>query len=257
MPALGLKLGSDAVAHGALLLDKYVDETVQVPSTVTIPSYQWGMLGNDDWGDCVEAAGFHADETFDLKRGVTPAPWQPGSALTLYGVFGFSQNAGPPGSNPTDQGTDPAQFMAWWRDHGLAGLTPTAKPGLHALAAFGQLPANSPNLRRAIWEFGAVILAIALPDNWQSFINSAGVANFTGTVTPDPSNGHGIVANGFTPSGLEIVTWGEKGSMDNPFTASVLEQAFVPLSHEVVSSGDVGPGGFNFARMRADLSTLT
>ena len=84
-------------------------------------------------------------------------------------------------------------------------------------------------------------------------MSPGGVANFTGTVTPDQQNGHGIVANGFTPDGLQIVTWGKEGSMDDAFASSVLEQVFVPLSMDALNSADVGPAGFQFAQMRSDL----
>ena len=244
---LGLKLGSDPFAHGALALDKYVDTATApaVPETVATPDstgYQWGMLDNDRYGDCVAAAMFHCDESFYLRRNVIPTPYAAAEVLTAY----FAMNgvpAGPPGSS-SDQGTDPSVAMKFWVDAGLPG---------HKLAGFGQLPATSPNIRRAIWEFGGVILAIALPDNWQTFVSPGGVANFTGTVTPNQQNGHGIVANGFTPDGLQIVTWGKEGSMDDAFASSVLEQVFVPLSMDALNSADVGPAGFQFAQMRSDL----
>ena len=242
----GLILGSDPFKHGALALDKYVvADAPAVPDTVAAPggnTYPYGMLANDTFGDCVPAALFHCDEGFFLRRGITPYPYQAPEVLTAY----FAMNGvqpGPAGSS-SDQGTDPSVAMAFWRDKGLPG---------HKLAGFGQLPASSPNIRRAIWEFGGVILAIALPDNWQSFVNSEGVANFTGSVTPDQNEGHGIVANGFTPDLFNIVTWGAEGTLDNAFAASVLEQVFVPLAVDALNSADVGPGGFNFAQMKADL----
>jgi hypothetical protein len=245
---LGLKLGSDPFAHGALALDKYVDTAPVVPDTVAVPAggtFPFGMLDNDTYGDCVPAALYHADESLYLRKGVTPYPYQAPECLALYFAVNGVQ-PGPAGSG-SDQGTDPSTAMAWWVKEGLPG---------HNLAGFGQLPATSPNLRRAIWEFGVVILAIALPDNWQSFVNSAGVANFSGTVTPDQNNGHGICANGYTPDLFNIVTWGEEGTSDNAFTASVLEQVFVPLSTDALNSADVGPSGFGLAQMKSDLGTL-
>jgi hypothetical protein len=258
---LGLKLGSDPFAHGALRLDDYVvDGAPEVPTTVTVPGngFPWGMLGNDSAGDCFEAAILHIDETFNLKRGAVPTPWQPSSAIELYSAIeGYDPNqTQPDGSNPTDTGTDPSKGMAWWVQHGAAGDTPTSKPGIHALAGFGQLPATSPNIRRAIWEFSAVLFCLALPDSWQSMVDSNGVANFTGSTPGDPQNGHAIVGNAFTPEAFDIVTWGKEGIMANGFAAVTLEQVFVPLSREGLNTAGVGPAGFAFAKMLADLPTL-
>ena len=133
---LGLKLGSDPFAHGALALDKYVDTATApaVPETVATPDstgYQWGMLDNDRYGDCVAAAMFHCDESFYLRRNVIPTPYAAAEVLTAY----FAMNgvpAGPPGSS-SDQGTDPSVAMKFWVDAGLPG---------HKLAGFGQMPAN-------------------------------------------------------------------------------------------------------------------
>lgn len=241
----GLILGSNAFAHGAIALDKYADTSVEIPTSLALPAYNWGMLGNDEYGDCLPAALFHCDESMYLRRGLRPYPYQTPEVLVFY----FACNdvpPGPPGSS-SDQGTDPSVGMEFWQVKGLPG---------HKILGFGQLPAGSPNVRRCIYEFGGVILAIALPDNWQSFVNGNGVANFTGKVTPDPNEGHGIVANGYTESGLAIVTWGEEGSADNPFVSSVLEQAFVPLSEDALNSAEVGPGGMQLAQMRSDLSAL-
>ena len=239
---LGLKLGSDALAHGALQLDKYlIDDAPAVPATVTQPDpgYVWGMLANDSYGDCVAAALLHADESLYLKRGKQPTPYSASQALALY----FNINGVPPGpaGSSSDQGTDPSVAMQYWTAKGFPG---------HKLAGFGQLPATSPNIRRAIWEFGTVIYAVALPTgaqsqgvNWRG--NNLGAAGSWG--------GHGIAGNSFTSDLLGFVSWGEEGDMDNPFATAYLEQVFVPLSTDALSSAEVGPGGFKFAQMKADL----
>jgi hypothetical protein len=244
---LGLKLGSDPFKHGALKLEEYVtDQPPVVPGAVTLPNastYRWGMLGNNQIGDCMIAALYHADESFYLRRGLQPYPYQSPECVLLYSqITGYNPN-----DPSTDQGTDPSVAMAWWRDKGLPG---------HKILGFGQLPGSSPHIRRAIWEFGAVIFALALPDDWQSMVGPDGVAHFAGSTPGDPNNGHAIVANQFDSSGFGIVTWGEEGTQDNAFTQACLEQVFVPLSSEALNQAGVGPAGFNLAQMRQDLPAL-
>lgn len=244
---LGLQLGSDPLKHGALLLDKYVaDAPPVVPQTVVTPhaqGYPWQMLGNDTIGDCVPVSLYHADESLYLKRGVVPYPYQTPEAIALYSALtGYDPSqTQPDGSNPTDQGTDPAAAMAYWVKTGLPW---------HKLAGFGSLPANSPNIRRAVWEFGTVIYAVALPTAAQS----QGV-NWRGGNLGQPGSwgGHGIAGNSFTPDLLGFVSWAQEGDMDNAFAGAYLEQVFVPLSKDALTSAGVGPAGFNFAQMLKDL----
>lgn len=238
MRQLGLILGSKPHLFGAIKLDEYVEaEAPAVPSHLDVPSYDWGMLGNDTIGDCVQASMYHADEAFYLRRGIAPYPYQTPECVQLYSeITGYV-----PGDPSTDRGTDPSQAMAYWRDHGLPG---------HKIVGFGSLPAGSPNIRRAIWEFGAVILAVALPTGAQS----QGVHWRGNNLGPAGSwGGHAIVAVGYTPGLLRFISWGEEGDMGQQFEAAYLEQVFVPLSTETLNKAGVGPAGFNFARMRADL----
>ena len=241
-PALGLHLGSDPFAHGALTLERYLQDVPAIPATLQPPAastYPWGVLANDRLGDCVEAALYHADESLYLRRGLTPYPYQAPECIELYSALtGYN-----PDDPSTDQGTDPSQAMAWWRDKGLPG---------HKLAGFAQLPADSPHIRRAIWEFGAVIYAVALPVEAQS----QGVHWRGSQGTPGSWGGHGIAGNSYTPDLLGFVSWGAEGDMSNDFAGAFLEQVFVPLSHDALNSAKVGPAGFDFATMRADLGAL-
>jgi hypothetical protein len=243
---LGLILGSDARAHGALDLDRYADTTVTIPDTLARPAdaagYVYGMLDNDQYGDCVSAAIYHMQETFRLKEGVEPHPWAASTALAEY----FKINGvppGPPGSQ-SDQGTDPSVAMEYWQKTGLPG---------HDLAGFGVLQPGSPNIKRAIFEFGSVMFAVALPVEAQS----QGVHWRWHGGQPGSWGGHAIAGDSYTPDLLGFISWGEEGDMDNAFWTNCGEQVLVPLSHDQIGKGGTGPGGFNFAQMAADLPGLS
>ena len=244
---LGLALGSRPLEHGALNLDdeRYHAAAPAAPDTVTVAadaSYSWGMLDNDQYGDCVAAAVYHVDESLFLRRGVAPYPYQAPECLGWY--FKINGVAPGPAGSASDQGTDPAVAMAAWQSEGLPG---------HKLAGWGVLAGNSRLIRRAIWEFGACLFCVALPDNWQSQVDASGAAHWRGAQTPDQQNGHGICVNGYTPGMFELVSWGQPGDLDNDWAASCVEQVFVALSVDAVNSADVGPSGFDLAAMRADL----
>lgn len=248
---LGLILGSNARAHGALDLDdpKYIDETVAIPDEVDPPKagadYPYGMDDNDTYGDCVAAAVYHMQEVFRLIFGIEPTPWSAETVLAWY----FAVNGvppGPPGSS-SDQGTDPSAAMQYWQQDGLGGT------GGHKLAGFGVLQPGSPNIRRAIFEFGAVMFAVALPTSaQQQGVNWRAVPG----MVPGSWGGHAIAGNGYTAALLKFLTWGEQGDMDNPFWAGCGEQVLVPLTTAQIGPGGVGPGGYRFGQMATDLPAL-
>src|SRR6202035_3127836 len=66
----------------------------------------WGMLGNDEWGDCAWAGPAH--ETMILTtEGGHAASFTTAGVLSDYSAgTGFDPNAGSPGSNPTDKGSN-------------------------------------------------------------------------------------------------------------------------------------------------------
>jgi hypothetical protein len=248
---LGMKLGSNPKAHGALDLDRYIaDPTVVVPSTLARPAdasgYQYGMLDNDSYGDCVAAAMYHSQETFRLKEGIEPHPWAAGTVLAEY----FKINGvppGPPGSS-SDQGSDPSAAMQYWQQTGLPG---------HKLAGFGTLQPDSANIKRAVWEFGAVMYAIALPVTAQSQGVNWRYLGSGGDGSPGSWGGHAIAGDSYTDGLLGFISWGQEGDMDDAFWSNYGEMALVPLSVDQLNSAKVGPGGFDFARMQADLGQLT
>jgi hypothetical protein len=248
---LGLIAGADLRKAGAIDLDKYADTSVVVPTSLARPSdalnYQYGMLDNDTYGDCVPASMYHVQETFALKRGTTPRPW---SAATCLGEY-FNINGVPPGpaGSSSDQGTDPATAMTYWQKNGLPG---------HDLIGFGVLDANSPNVRRAIWEFGAVMFAVLLPITAEGQgVTWVYEGRDTGNGAPGSWGGHAICGDSFDADRLGFISWGQKGTLTNGWWTVYAEQILVPLSHDQLNSAEVGPGGFQFAQMQTDLPALS
>lgn len=243
---LGLKLGTSPERRYTLNLDNYVDETIVIPTTLPWPKtasgYSWGMLDNDQYGDCVSAAMYHMQETFRLKEGIEPFPWSADTALTEY----FKINGvppGPPGSS-SDQGTDPQVAMTYWRVHGLPG---------HNIAGYGVLDPGSPNIKRAIYEFGTVMYAIALPVEAQ---NQNVSWRWEQGMQPGSWGGHACSGGCYTPDLLGFISWGQVGDMDNAFWQNCGEQVLVPLSTAALNQKGIGPGGFSWDAMKRDLSTL-
>lgn len=248
---LGLKLGTNYGAHGALDLARYVKDSVlppaQVERTTAMVRYPWGMLGNDEYGDCAVAGMLHGQEVWGLKAGRTPIPWTTNHCLSLY----FEVNnvpPGPPGSQ-SDQGTDPNAMMQYWKNVGLPG---------HEIAGWATLDPASPHIHRAIWEFGIVLYCMALPLAVQDEGVHWSIKGTGPDWAPGSWGGHLVTGDSYTVDGhLGLISWGQLGDMTPQFLEAYGEMVLVPLSPDALNAvSHDGPAGFNFAKMRSDLPTL-
>src|ERR1700747_3067703 len=114
-----------------------------------IPSI--GMCGNDQYGDCVEAANAHlVEKQTHLGQG-TEVVVSTAQALAEYSkITGFNPN-----DPNTDQGTVIQDGLDDMRKSGLNG---------HTIAAFAQLDVKNINdVKLAVAEFGAVDIGFNFP----------------------------------------------------------------------------------------------
>jgi hypothetical protein len=130
-----------------------------------------------------------------------------------------------------------------------------AATGGHKLAGWGWVAQTAPEvIRRCILEFGAVKFAVELAVEQQS--QGADWVYERGQQCGS-WGGHAIAGDSYDAAGFGIVTWGELGTMDNEFQSTCGDGAWVPLTHDAIGKGGVGPGGMDFAQMAADLAALS
>lgn len=167
----------------------------------------WPMFGNDEYGDCVEAELLHADMAVSGMAG-HEVTYAPGYGLTLYSdITGFNQNAGPPGSNPTDQGTDIQTALEYWKNTGLKA----ADGSIHKLAGYAQFanPADETLLAQVLDVFGCVIAGGSLQQAQEDQFSASEPWDY---IPGQPFiGGHGfpLQRRGVGGAGVwQVVTWG-------------------------------------------------
>lgn len=167
----------------------------------------WGMQGNADWGDCVEAMLIHADEAMNTYAG-HPVRYAPGYGVTLYSaITGFDPNAGPPGNNPTDNGTDIQTALEFWKNTGLTDASGT----VHKLAGYAKFgnPADEVLLGQVLDTFGCVLAGVSLQQAQEDQFSAGQPWDY---IPGDPFiGGHGIPLQRRAVGGtgiLNYVTWG-------------------------------------------------
>jgi hypothetical protein len=254
-PALpARKLGRRALHAPPLKLADYLEEGAKPPAAVhrSHIGFSWGMLANDQLGDCGEAMVLHAIEAFHLDAG-TPVPaFTDQDAIALY-----SQAAGYDPADPsTDQGTDNAQLVQSWQS---PGVTCAADSSTHTIA--GSLfvdPANVVEAQIAIWEFVVLFRAIALPAAVEG-------ANGQWTLPADLSapdaqpgsyGGHDVPYLSYDGARYRTITWGQEWLVDVDFDQYYAEQGFVVVTREMLNRSGISPSGVNWSRLNADLAAL-
>jgi hypothetical protein len=205
----------------------------------------WGMLGNDNYGDCVLAGAAHETMLWTATRGGGGARFDDKSVLADYSaITGFD-----PRRPDTDRGTDMRAAANYRRKTGVRDATGTR----HKIGAYVALePGNWDHLLTALYLFGAVGVGIQFPESAMDQFN----AGKPWTVVPGAQieGGHYVplVARRGT---LRLVTWGREIGMSQGFYLKYCDEAVVYLSEEMLTNGR-SPEGFDLAALKADLGAL-
>lgn len=253
----GLRLGKQPATHDArdLLFAKYVDTTQLPPAPAEfghetlVPPKGWGMLGNDEWGDCAWAGPAH--ETMLLStEGGHPATFTAADVLSDYAAgTGFDPKAGPSGDNPTDQGSNVREVLGYRRKTGIVD----AAQKRHKIGAFVKLePKNLAQIYQAMYLFQAVGIGIEFPDSaMQQFHEGKPWSVVEGARI---EGGHYVCCVAKRQN-IDIVTWGALQQMTVEFFEKYCDEAWAYLSTENLQK-EKSPEGFNLSQLKEDLAKL-
>lgn len=213
----------------------------------------WGMLGNDKYGDCVWAGGGHEEMLWLRESGATEAEVEAliteSAALKNYSVVtGFN-----PDDPSTDQGTDMAKAASYRRKTGYVD----AKGNHHKIAAYVDLdPGNITELWYAAYLFDGVGIGINFPAQWMDAFSKGPGGLWDHVTRPKIEGGHyitGVARHG----NLNIVTWADDHPRLTPRGyAQFNDETFAYATEDKLANG-VDENGFNWTQLRADLSDLT
>jgi hypothetical protein len=215
----------------------------------------WGMLGNDQWGDCVWAGAAHEHILTSTVAG-HPATFSDAAVLSDYSAAtGFDANAGAPGSNPTDRGTNVRSALGYRRSTGIVD----ANGVRHKIGAY--LALDLPRIQggdfaevaEAAYLFGAVGIGFQVPQTAETEFSEhkmwsyhAGSPNVGGHYVP-------IVAH---RRHIECVTWGRVQPMGARFAEHYVDEAWAIVNPDFLDVNGASPAGFDMAQLMADLNQL-
>ena len=232
-----------------LTLAPHLRATAPPPSADWYSHVQaWGVLGNADWGDCVFAGNGHiVEQQTALGEGDESIVTDTETLAEYSQVTGFNQDAGPPGSNPTDQGALIQDGLADLRKNGLAG---------QKIAAFARVTqANQTEMKTALAELGAVSLGVNLPQSAMDQFNAGQPWTVSGDATI--LGGHCIIAAGYDAQYVYIVSWGKVVPATWGWLAAYCDEAWAVVSSMWAGEGGKDPEGVDLHGLGAEFAALT
>jgi hypothetical protein len=221
------------------------------PAPATFGRYaqvqQWGMLGNDRYGDCVIAGAAHETMLWNAEQDKI-APFTDDSVLKMYSaIAGFDPN-----DPSSDQGTDYEEAAQYRR---LTGLTDAAGK-VHVVDAYLDITRNPYDLFEAIWLFGAAGICLNFPDYAMDQFNR-GVPWDVVPGQPEPTGGHYVPGVGRNSGGnIVAVTWGQTQIITPAFLEKYMQAGIAYVSLERLDAKGFSLDGFDREALEADLDEL-
>lgn len=203
----------------------------------------FGVMLNDDIGDCTIAALGHAIQIWTLNlAGEITVP--DADILAAYENWcGYD-----PSDPSTDQGGIELDVLNSWRNSNLAG---------HKLLAYADPSPNTKlHIQQAIYLFGGVYIGLNVPQSAMDQLN----AGQPWTVAPDDGGilgGHAVFVPAYDADGLTCITWGLPQKMTWDFWNAYCDESHALLSQDWLSSKNLDPTGVNLAQLQNDLEGVT
>lgn len=210
----------------------------------------WGMMLNDDLGDCTEAAKGHAVQVWTANLG-TKVTVKDSDVLAAYETeCGYVD-----GDPSTDNGGVEIDVLNAWRKNGFAG---------HKLLAYADTdPKNIFHTKQAITLFGGLYIGLNLPLTaqsqtvWELLKGKSWFRRlFRLSDSSDPGSwgGHAVFVPAYNTTGPICITWGKLKQMTWAFWLTYCDESHALLSQEWVDANVTT--GFDLATLQSDLSAI-
>jgi hypothetical protein len=241
-----VKLGKKAARHDprTLVYAKYRTATEPPP-----PDAHWGrglpfaMLGNDQYGDCVEAGYAHQVQIWGDRSGHPFVPTGQEVLDAYTAITGFN-----PADPNTDKGTDILTAVGYWKSTGLGGQQITAYAALN--------PLDQAQMCEAIAWYGGAYIGLQLPLSAQNQVGSEWSVTTGQDAIAGSWGGHCVPLSGYDQNTLWCVTWGKLQAMTWQFLTTYCDEAFVLLATDWIAASGQSPSRMAWGQLLADLQNL-
>jgi hypothetical protein len=242
---MNFKLGKKPVRHDprTFKLARYLGALPPIPAAIdwTGKVPLWGMMMNDQVGDCTCASAGHLDMLWTSQASQEFIPADADILAAYTAITGYN-----PADPNTDQGADELSVLNYWRNTGIAG---------RKIQAYAQVTlSNVDQVKAAIAFFGGLYAGVNLPQSAMDATVSG--LNWSNVTDTNIQGGHAIPIVAYDASGLTCVTWGQSQRMTWEWLAKYGDEAYVVLSPDWVGANGLSPSGFNIDQLNQDLKSL-
>lgn len=225
-----------------LRFGSYITGLPEYPRPLTrsqlVPLDEWGMMANDDYGDCTCAAAGHAEQitSATISNGATIHTPTDEQVLDAYW-----------GTGDEDDGRYSLDVLNYWRKTGIGGSKAYAFVELDLDDFFHQF-------RHAIHLFGFVYLGLDLPQTaatqaeWR-YVDGPGNK-------PGSWGGHAVIATDYRRRDLTSVSWGELIKIGWRFIEHYCDEAYAVILPDWLDASGHSVEGFDLAALNSDLAKL-
>jgi hypothetical protein len=241
------RLGRKAIKTDTrtLMLGDYLKPSLPPPPPAvdwTAGITGWGMMLNDQLGDCTIAGVGHAVQVWTANTGGIVTV--PDSTIETYYE---NWDGYVPGDASTDTGGIELDVLTDWQKQKFDG---------HALTAFADPKyTNLVEIRQSIALFGGVYIGLGLPltaqtqDVWD--VVPGGGAN----AKKGSWGGHCVYVPKYDENGFTCITWGQLKVMTLAFWNEYCDEAHALLGQDWLTAKG-SPPGFDQAQLEADLEAI-
>jgi len=201
----------------------------------------WGVLGNDQYGDCVFAAMAHFKQCASVNAAGVTRKFTDAQVLNWYS----RQTGFDPQKPETDNGAVPLDALKWFVSIG-------------EVIAFARVdPANDADVAAAISLFGGLYTGWDLPLAWQSSDTWDVGPNLRGQWAPGSWGGHMVSQTGYDAQGnTPTVTWGDLIGVTNQARHVYCSEAYAVVTQELLDSRGESLRGFDIAGLLSRLGEV-
>jgi hypothetical protein len=209
-----------------------------------VPAGAWGILGNDQVGDCTVAGVAHkrigdAWVNKGVRLDVSTV-----DCLKFYSHFGYRL-----GDESTDRGAVCQDVLAYWHRHGFLGEKTLAYARVNI--------DDHDELRQAIDLFGQIYVGVTITQSAEEQFNAGTIWDVTRR-SPD-LGGHCITLGAYDKKGLGAVTWGRVQRLTWRWWDAYGEEAWVAFNPGDFIDPKTGRNraGFDLDTLHGDYNLLT
>ena len=209
----------------------------QAPASMPAPAVaDWGVLGNDTYGNCGVCGIEHGLMAAAADTGEAEQFPAAQDCVSYYLAYDGGQ----------DNGVVLSQFLAYVRANGYYG---------HAVQAYAPVAVQDvPTLKFATWAYDFAYLGIRVTQAMMDAF-TAGQPWTAATAQGDTLGGHCVPAVGYDDQYLTVVTWGKLQQVAWPAWHAIGEEAWALICGEQAAAKSDGHG-LSLAALQADLSRL-